>query len=393
MVAPWSGLSIETLSFVPMFRNNQKSIATLRVRAFMRVLFGLFLFVYFYFLQSPLLSLVQLHLSEGKTVYYPLVSAVVLSGLLLLVQKLVAKWIDFTETLYFFSYVPSVILAVVTTAFTPTMNVPVLVFCAVALVGFVLAAVICVKLSPHEERDNSYARLLTTHALGMVFVMSSLGLFSNSNDVTTYEIQTAHLIQNLEYEEALHIGQRSAATSSRLTALRAYALSHTPQGMGERLFTYPLTTAGAEQLLFAQEDTLAQLLPPDSLYAELGVWRSEKETAIQFLQRALQRNEKQIVKDYWLTGLLLERNLEKFVSDFSACCPDSVALPRHYQEALVLYRALYHRPVPQNVDSAVTKSYEDYRQLGEQYEDALVRRNQLYRAYSNTYWWYFDYLR
>ena len=331
-----------------------------------------------------------------------MISALVLSGILLLVQKLVAKWIDFTESLYFFSYVPAVILAVLITAFTPTVNVSVLVFSAVALVGFILAAVICVKLSPHDFRDDSYPHLLSTHALGMIVVMGSLGLFSNSNDVTTYEIQAAHLIQKMEYEEALHIGQRSTVSSPRLSALRAYALAHTEEGMGERFFTYPLVGIGAEQLLFAPDDTLAQLLPPDSLYAHLGTWRSDKETALQFLKRALERNNQTLasgnptlVQKYWLMGLLLERNLSSFAKEVNHFhkIQDSVSLPKHYQEALVLYGALNDKSLSQGVDSTFLKSYADYLHMGEQYPDTVVRRNQLYRAYGDTYWWYFDYLR
>ena len=376
-----------------MIRNIQKSIASLRVRAFMRVLFGVFLFLYFYFLQSPLLSLAQLQLSEGKTTYYPLVSSIVLSLVLLMVQKLVAKWIPFRESLYCFSYVPSVILAVLTTAFTPAMNVSVLIFCAVAFVGFLLAAYISFSLSSYDEHGESYVRLLAVHSLGMVMVLFSLGAFSNSTDITTYEIKAAQYIQKMDYKKALKIGQESWASSPRLAALRAYALSHTDKGLGECFFTYPLSVSGAEQLLFSAEDTLAQLLPPDSLYAKLGVWRSSKETALQFLERALDRNNNTFAKDYWLTGLLLEKDLKQFSQDLPRlyALKDTVGLPKHYAEAMVLVGNEIDQRFLRDIDSTMIRAYQDYVAYGNQYSDSIQRCNQLHREYGKTYWWYYQY--
>lgn len=377
-----------------MNRNRQISISSQRVRAILRVLFVVFSFLYFYRFQTPLLALVQHQLSEGQTTYTPCISAAVLTFVLLLVQRLVSRWIHFTESTYCFSYLPSAILAVLLTAFTPVVNTTILLILGVAFLCFIGVAFYVTKNKTVDDHSaTSFFNLFGIQGTGMLGIFLFIGGLSHSNDVLTYELDTARSLNEMNSFRALHIGNKSLATSNRLTALRAYALSQRQCGIGDSLFTFPLPGTGAEMLMFAPNDTLNQLLPPDSLYANLGVWPSDKETPIRYFERMKTRSGSPKAKEYWLGALLLEKDLNRFADEISHyySVADSVDLPTHYKEALTLYNLDARKPVTFMGDSVVRVCYEKFVEEGAEYSDSIIRKNQLHRKYGDTYWWYYHY--
>lgn len=379
---------------VPMNRNRQNSISSQRVHALMRVLFVVFTFLYFYCCQTPLLALVQHQLSEGQTTYNPIISSLVLTFVLSVVQRLVSTWVRFSESAYFFSYVPSAVMAVLLTAFTPAVDYTILIGIGVAMICFIIAVIYSfVNKTSNIHSGQSFANLLSVHSMGMLGIFLFMGGFSHSNDVLTFELEAARSLENQDYDRALHIGEESLATSNRLTALRAYALSQCECGIGDSLFTFPLAETGARQLLFAPGDTLQQLLPPDSLYAKLEVWPSERETAIAYFERMKERSQHPMAKDYWLTALLLEKDLSKFATELPHYYAkiDSVELPRSYKEALSVYNQENSKPLVFKGDSVMNDSYQQFLDKCTQYDDALIRKNEMRRKYGNTYWWYYYY--
>ena len=379
---------------VPMNRNRQIPISSQRVRALLRVLFVVFSFLYFYFYQTPLLALVQHQLSEGQTTFMPVISALVLTFVLFVVQKLVSTWVHFSDATYFFSYVPSAILAVLLTAFTPVVSKQILIGIGVAFFCFIVAMVASfIDKTNNNHSSPSPVKLLATHCLGMLGIFLFIGGMSHSNDVQTFELETARSLQNNSVERALHIGDESLATSPRLVALRAYGLSQREGRMGDSLFVYPMAGVGAAQLLFAPDDTLSQLLPPDSLYAKLGVWPSLQESSIAYLERMKNRSQHPMAKEYWLSGLLLEKDLKKFAQELSRYYTkvDSVDLPRFYKEALTLYNLEVEKPLTFKGDSVSADAYQKFIDKREKYDDETIRSNKLRRKYGDTYWWYYYY--
>lgn len=363
-----------------------------RVRTLMCALFALFLFVYLYVFQSPLLALVQHQLAEGQTVYMPLISALVLTVLLMLLQRLLVKWVYFSDVTYSFSFIPSALLAILLTAFTPEPSVPILVACTVFLLWFV--GVVGYTLCHRDQSgfaQRTFAHTVCLHLLAFLPTGILMGAASHSQDVLTYELQVGRLSTRQQYEEALEVGRRSLATSSRLTALRAYALAHTPEGLGERFFTYPLSGTGSGQLMFSPADTLKQLLCPDSLYADFLVWPSTVESPLAFWKRVKTKSSSVHVKDYWLTALLLEKELDTFVKELPMYYPlsDSISLPRHYGEALTLYAVSHHKNLAFPSDSAYIVSYNRFVREKEMGGDYRETQNLLRRQYGDTYWWYY----
>ena len=71
-----------------------------------------------------------------------------------------------------------------------------------------------------------------------ILLILVLGFVPQSSDVYHYEVKVERLILDGDYEEASRVGERSLASSARLTQLRMYALSQ--QGLlAERIFEYP----------------------------------------------------------------------------------------------------------------------------------------------------------
>ena len=63
--------------------------------------FGAIWMLCLYFTFDATLSLTQLHLSDGVTAYSPLVGSLVLTGLLLLLQRLVQRFTRFRQSCFF----------------------------------------------------------------------------------------------------------------------------------------------------------------------------------------------------------------------------------------------------------------------------------------------------
>ena len=360
----------------------------------MRVLFVVFVFLYFYRFQTPLLALVQHQLSGGQTTYFPFVSSLVLSFVLLVVQKLISRWVRFSDTTYFFSYVPSAILAVLLTAFTPTVKLSILIGVGVALICFILAVIYAFVDKTTDNRSaESFYKLFMVHSLGMLVILCFIGGLSHSNDILNYELSVARSLNIGEGEKAKNIGIKSLSTSQRLCALRAFALSRREGTLPDSLFLYPVAGVGADMLMFSPNDTLVQLLPPDSLYSRFGVWPSSKETAVQYFERMHSRTNHSSAKDYWLTALLLEKDLDKFVRELPKyyVVADSVSLPRAFTEALSIYNVNASKPIVFMGDSIEEVAYHQFLADGNGYDDMKVRENELRRKYGDTYWWYYHY--
>ena len=79
-------------------------------------------------------------------------------------------------------------------------------------------------------------------------------------------------------------------------------------------------------------------LNADSLYAHLGVRPHVAEETVDFLARIC-RDEigRHTALNYYMSALLLDKKLDKFVSAVDMYCFEQDTLPRYYREALVLF--------------------------------------------------------
>ena len=389
----------------------------------LRCIFFSLLFIYFYAFQTPLLILGQHRLSHGVTEYNPFVGALILSALLSLLQGIVAKLIRFDKGCYLLSGIPSVIAAILVTAFTPTPSIPVIVTLILILVGYVPLSVYVFRQSrcwAYNSANHPQKHTVRLHLLTLLMLTILLGLCSHSNDVVTYEVMTAEHLRRYQYEKALEVGKSSLATSPRLTALRAFALSQygdsTYTELPERLFTLPLPSLSAEMLVLHPEDDTHTRFPSATFCRRLGGQIRKGESATDYFERMYRKAELDrktdipaAVKDYWLCALLMEKNLNAFVKAFTETYPeaDSLAgLPRAYREAICLYNRKHADSLQIATDPNTLANYKDFLKESQRMREksphatstdsqrellVLKRKNHLRQWYGGTYWWWYFY--
>lgn len=363
-----------------------------RVHAVMRALFVVFTFLYLVLTQADTLSLAQHQLSGGQTTYHPVVGAVVLTLLLAGLHRLGSRFLPVADGLYAVTFIPSGIIAVLLTAFTPHVHAAVLVVSALLFVAW-LAVTVRFRVT---SAARSPLRLPEVLAETLIFFLLTLymGICSGSNDITSYEVRAAKQATAGRYDEALCVGRLSRATSPHLAAIRAYAMAHTASGLAGTLFRYPLPEGGSEVLLLHPSDTLTTLLPPDSLYHLLGLIPSgDNSPAITYFEHAVRHRPASVAHDYYLCALLLDRQLDKFAEALPRyyVVSDSVVLPRHYAEAMILYDRLCSAPVTRYVDPNLAANYLDFKEKERKTSRPEDRRGTLWREYGDTYWWYYFY--
>lgn len=189
-------------------------------------------------------------------------------------------------------------------------------------------------------------RQLWQYTLIVAMLMFVIGIAIDAKDVTTYTRRVRHYLDEGNYEKALQVGDRSDKTDRQLMLLRMEALHH--EGLlGERLFTYPIVGRG------------------DELVAKGG--------------------------DYELCAYLIDKKLDRFVAALPKYYPVNEQLPRHYREALVLYRHLRANPVIVYHDNVMDTDYEDLQEQKHKIQDKKARQVALFQNYEGTYWYYFDY--
>ena len=95
--------------------------------------------------------------------------------------------------------------------------------------------------------------------------------------------------------------------------------------------------------------------------------------------------------DYYLSALLLEKDVNEFAATLKDLYEPADTLPRYYKEALAIYADRYQTDdLAGKVDSLLITRYQDYKKE-KQFTSPTEERNRMRREYGDTYWWYFDY--
>ena len=217
-----------------------------------------------------------------------------------------------------------------------------------------------------------------------------VSLVSNTNDILHYELRIQDLYAKGKFEKALHVGNESLVTNRRLLALRALSLARKGE-LGESIFEYPIPE-NCTDLFLHPSDTPAMILPLDSVINVLGYIPSEKDCIPQLFKHLNSANIRKYpsLRDYWLCTFLLQKRLDDFAKWLPHFYGISSTLPKHYREALILYRSLFVHPrIVYNGTATEVTNYTDFMELANKYKNVTERKNYLRRLYGNTYWWFY----
>ena len=364
------------------------------------IVFLLFVFVYLYFFQADLLSMLQHVLSGGATHYDRTVGTVVITAVLYLVHLGAKRLGGLDRVCHALSYFPSLLLLAALTDVEVDFSVSPLrglwLWLAPLLLAVYVFLSLAVKYNWIETLPPSYSApisVLWKNLLLMACMFIAVCLCGNNDSVLHYRLRVERLLGSGAYSKALMVGEKSDETDASLTMLRAYALSRSGQ-LGERLFEFPLT-GGSYALLPDGKGVRCLLYPEDRIVRALSIRKKGDMTPMEYLLY-IERNglSRKPVTDYILCGYLLDRNIDAFVNairrKYSLTSP---SLPKHYKEALTLYTHLRSNPVLVYHNEVMDADYADFQNLEHKYTDARERESYVRDMYGDTYWFYYFYHR
>lgn len=362
--------------------STRKSRAAYSVRVVCGLLFVLFCGLYL-LAQSPLLEAFQYALSQGKTSYSPWWGACIITLTLCLLQGLSATLSCWRENLYALSYFPSVLLLVYLTDKGAGLYEADYagrwdgVLCAGLLIYVLAVWVYRSKYSSMSGSAFSAPSCMASNVLILSLLAACTLFLGNTDAAFHYKVQTENLIRRGDFSRAAEVGKGSRLTDSGLFALRAYTLSRM-DSLGAGLFAYP-AEHGAEELLLPSHKPVT-FLKAEDLYAYLGGRPRFGEDALHYLSRICRTETgNHPALDYYLCALLLEKELDMFVKELQESYEIDDSLPRHYKEALVLYR---HRHGEYEMPFDTSEMEQDYSHFLADPESA-----------KQTYWWYYFHYR
>ncbi len=379
-------------------RNKEEKRLQRVVALFCATLFALFSFLFVAVYQSPLLEVLYDYVATGKLDYNGYLVAAVISPLLTLLALWLNRIAKFQREWTAMAYLPSVLLLAFITDIDRSLYVggrsstswivifSVAMFVYVAL-AFVLQRVLFEKIKNLAMSTN---RMIWRNLILFVIMFCLAGTLSNGEENFKREALVASRYKGGDAEGALAVGYKSLDASRELTAMRAYILAK-ENSLGERLFEYP-QLYGAEGLLpFAQQTSP---LSPDTVATLLGDTIKENENTLGYLRRLAYADTLALAaRDYYLSALLLEKEVIEFEAELTRMCGSYRAdsLPKHYREALLLLKEFSSEYQLNLEDSVLNSKFRSLREVESKYDDALMRNNYVRKAFGRTYWWYFLY--
>ncbi len=379
-------------------RNKEEKRLQRVVACFCATLFAVLSFCFIAFYQSPLLEALYSQVATGRLEYNGYLVAAIAAPLLTLLAVWLNRLARFRREWTAMAYLPSALLLAFLTDIDRTIYVGgwsgtkwIVVFAVgmaiYAALAFILQRVLFEKIKDITMSTN---RIIWRNLVLFVIMFLVVGTLSNGEENFKREALAAARHKDGDVKGALGVGYRSLDASRELTALRAYIMAK-ENLLGERAFEYP-QPYGAEGLLpFALQTSP---LLPDTVFSMLGGAPEAKEEVLAYLRRlAYADTLGTVVRDYYLTALLLEKQVIEFGAELKSLCgtyaPDS--LPKHYREALLLLSEFSDGYTLELESDTLFEQFEQLRGIEREYDDALMRNNYVRRKFGRTYWWYFLY--
>lgn len=381
--------------------SNHKN-GTTTVKVVCAVCFWLFSFVWLYAFQADVLAVSQHILSDGATHYNRSLGAIFTTLALYLLQLVVSLILRQSKRSYALTYLPSMLFLALISDFNFDDHLDYSLGDWKWLIPLVLLLWgACVWLSKQlltfENQNNVNNAYFSRDVWQNVLILLVMVLFvtfsTNTNAVFHFQAHAETSLLHGDDDEALHVGAKSLETNASLTMLRAFALSRKGE-MGEHLFEYALEGKSTDLLPLKDSQSRLLLLPADSIYKHLGGRPKRPIDVWQYLN-AVERDSfaTRAVADYVLCGFLMDKNLKAFAHALPRYyeISDSVSLPRHYQEAMVMYRSIQGDTVIARQDSLVYDEWVAIRDLKKQIPDKSARRLRALERHRGSYFYYYLY--
>lgn len=394
------------------YNNVNKNNSTVFIRLMCAIVFALSTWSYLYFFQADVIAVAQHVLSHGRTDYNRIIGSLIITVILLGIQQLVYAVSRLKHRLHALTYLPSAVLLAMMTDISSDID------CRQSFLGWYIAYPVLLMLSGlavcvavrlqrtcYNVQEHMLWRTLWVSMMLIFLMLVGVCGLANTNAVFHYRAKAETCLFENDYDGALETGIKSLETDSCLTMIRAFALACNGE-LGNRMFTYPINCSGNALVPMPIDSaSLAECkitttrfmrYPLRRLYMKLGACPATAMRAMDYL-RQLERCGKAtpLVRDYILTVSLVDRNLDAFAEDMRRYYANidivGDSLPRHYREALTLYRHLRTKPVVQYHNTVMEADYQDFQKLLRKYEKESERKLNAYEYYFGSYWYYYEF--
>ena len=378
-------------------RNKEEIRLQRVVVALSATLFAVFSFLFVAKFQTPLLELLYERVATGKLEYNAYVVGASISIFLTLFALWINRYTGFKREWTALSYLPSSILLAFITDIDRSLYIGGYNYqkwIIVALIGvfayasfsYVLRRVLFAKIKNVAMSAN---RIVWRNLEIFVVLFCLVGFLSNGEENFKREALVESYYRKGNVKKALEVGYLSNTVSQTLATQRAYILAK--EGLlGEKLFEYHQPYSS--DVLFPEDVQISPLVP-DSVFSLIGVNPVPGEKMLETLKRAVESDSStSAARDYYLSAMLLDRRLVEFAGTVASVYPDVKIsdMPKHYQEALVLYSNIDGSVVDSD-NNGMQKHFDAFKALEKQYDDPFVRANYMRRNFGRTYWWYYLY--
>ncbi len=375
--------------------DNTKKTANI-IKIICGLLFASFSFSYLYGLQSDLLANIQGVLSEWKTTYYPIGSAIAITFILLVLQtvlNLLTKW---KGPLYSMSFLPFCLILGIFThldngIYSNDFNFGSWVWIGPLVFVVYIILSIAFRFIPYSLLTKNLVPKLTVNTFVLILLFSGTLFIGNTDEQFHAEMKMEKFIKEGKFKDAANVDAKALKVSRELTVLRAYALART-DSLGQKLFEYPqyYRTQG---LFFNDTDQSTHLSNKEIFAALGGKPITNNESTVHYLETLCNKDAgSHMALDYFLCALLLDRQLEYFVNALDTYYEEGNVLYKHYQEALFMYKSM-HPDYELPFDNAkMAKKFNDFKALQQKYAyNSVYQKNYTRREFGDTYWWYYIY--
>lgn len=365
----------------------------------LKYVYSLFIFVFLAFSQADVLGYLISYAIGRPTTTYPILSALLLTIIVFMLifwgEKKLLKHAKDKFIVYIFT-------AWLLTSLTSLCFVSWCYQLLLALAAIVLCVLVIYlknKIKAHSSTvlwKNAQLLLLQLSALFLY-----IGMGNGVTDIQHYELRTAQSLISNQPEKGYHVGENSYATSQRLFSMRCFLLSKSKKdGLANELFKQVVPTSGVNSLFFPTDNKQQLLIPIDSLYQLLGSPPYHNETTMSYLRRCAwlatikNKTNKEAVINYYLCGLLLERDLKTFATELKRFYPERIEsgkLPTYFSQALILCKRSSTQQHINYNDATIEANYHDYTDMGDTIANKTERSNLLRHSYGDTYWWWYVY--
>ena len=358
------------------------------VKTVCATVFLLFVAIYVFFYQEDTLALTQHILSGGATVYSRVIGGIIITIVLALLHFTTAKVMRTRPLcIYALSCFPSLYILAMLTDFdtshplSPWRWWAILMPLAAAVwwgVVYFLGELLRYRCSDNRHEEGYLSRTLGCNIFILAAMMIGVGLLSNSNDITHYRLRMERLLMHGEYAKALEVGKQSDKSDANLTMLRVFALAHEGR-LGDELFKYPVCGTSAS-IVPQLADGKMLMLSPDSVYRMLGAIPRHGQSTKHYLNAIVKRGQAtKAAIEYQLCGMLIDKNLDGFVSLLMKTHKIDDSLPLHYREALILYTHRRSSPKVVYRNTVMDTDYDDMQRLEAETHSPGERRIMIYK--------------